>query len=100
MITPQDIENLAKLSRLAVTEEEKAELAKDLESILGYVSELSKASGETLVEADTALVRNVMREDGEAHESGAYTEAILSQAPDRQGDYLKVKKILGGSEVA
>jgi hypothetical protein len=35
-----------------------------------------------------------MREDGEPHESGIYTQKILEQAPAREKDYIKVKKIL------
>ena len=37
---------------------------------------------------------NVMREDGEPHEGGIYTEKMLSQAPKRKGNFLEVKKIL------
>ena len=39
-------------------------------------------------------VLNVMREDKDPHEAGLYTEKILEQAPAREGDYIKVKKIL------
>ena len=39
-------------------------------------------------------VRNVMREDGPAHETGAYSEALLKEAPAREGDAVRVKKIL------
>ena len=39
-------------------------------------------------------MRNVMREDANPHESGIYTEKMLEQAPAREGNYIKVKKIL------
>ncbi len=35
-----------------------------------------------------------MREDGVGHDSGIHTEALLSAVPAREGNYLKVKKIL------
>jgi Asp-tRNA(Asn)/Glu-tRNA(Gln) amidotransferase C subunit len=47
---------------------------------------------------ETPLLRNVMREDEPTNHSGEYTEAILQNAPAREGDWLKVKKILGNSD--
>ncbi len=41
-----------------------------------------------------------MREDAFPHESGIHTEALLNNAPEREGMFLKVKKILGGSDNA
>jgi Asp-tRNA(Asn)/Glu-tRNA(Gln) amidotransferase C subunit len=43
-------------------------------------------------------VHNVYREDVVRHEPDQYTEALLAEAPDRQGRYLKVKKILQQDE--
>jgi len=88
----EDLDKLAKLSRLSLTDEEKEKLALEFDSILGYVSEIEKVSvGERVLEA--GLLRNVMREDGEPHESGLYTEAILNNAPDTEDGYLKVKQV-------
>ncbi len=98
MLTPQDVENLAALGRLALSPDEKVSIAKDLESILGYISELSDApTGEV---ADVYTSVNVMREDAAPHEAGIHTEALLAEAPKREGDYLKVKQILGGGDNA
>ncbi len=93
MIERKDIEKLAALSRIKLTEAEMEKLQGEFESILGYISEISEAP----VTGDSSPVyelKNVMREDGEPHESGIYTDAILKQAPAREGNYLKVKKIL------
>lgn len=88
----EDIDRLAKLSRLSLTDEEKEKIALEFDSILGYVSEIEKVSvGERVLEA--GALRNVMREDGEPHESGLYTEAILNDAPDTEDGYLKVKQV-------
>ena len=87
---------LAKLARIEMGEAEAEKLSKEFDAILGYVGEvkgITQASNQEL-EASSFSIRNVMREDGEPHESGVYTEKILSQAPAREGDYLKVKKIL------
>jgi aspartyl/glutamyl-tRNA(Asn/Gln) amidotransferase C subunit len=100
MLERKDIDNLANLARIALSEAEKDKLQKDMESILGYIGELQKAP--SFAEASEGkpgnhYLRNVMREDVEPFEAGANTEAILSQAPKRRGDYFVVKKILGDS---
>ena len=92
MITDKDIEKLLSLSRIAVSPEEKEKLKKDIESILGYVSDIQNAKPTEGV-VDERLV-NVMREDGVPHESGIYTEKILKQAPNREGNHVAVKKIM------
>ena len=99
MIERKDIDTLAELSRLELSEDEKNSLQKDLEGILAYVGELKKAgnpSSEALAkeESDTALVRNVMRADEVAHEPGAFTDDLLAAAPRSKDGYVVVKKIL------
>lgn len=90
----EDIEHLAKLSRIAVTDDEATSLAKDITSILGYVSEIEAITGNTEGEKKVGALFNVMREDENPHEGGAYSEDLLNLAPDRDGRYVKVKKII------
>ena len=108
MLERKDIDILANLARIALSEDEKDKLQRDMESILGYVSELQKAPSYAeasegkpeLTEEhlpENYYLRNVMREDEEPFVAGANTETILSQAPKRKGDYYVVKKILGDS---
>ena len=93
MITQKDIEKLAELGRIELAESEKKELTSDIESILEYISQIQEVvSGEVVSEAGAH--RNVMREDIEPHEKGMFTESLLSAAPKREGNYVKVKKIL------
>ncbi len=94
MITPSDIEKLAELARVAVAPEEKESLAHDLGSIVDYISTIEEAGIEGTEGVVPALVDTVMRADGEPHASGMYTEKLLAEAPSREGDYVKVKKIL------
>lgn len=96
MIEIKDIEKLAELSRLEIPEEEKGGFQKDLDAILAYVGQIEDANIKTekMEKSDDALVNNVMREDSAPHETGIFTEEILAEAPAREGNYLKVKKIL------
>lgn len=86
---------LAKLSRIDISDSEAESLSHEFESILNYVGEVKSIKANSLeLSADSFSIRNVMREDNAGHESGIYTEKILNEAPSREGDFIKVKKIL------
>ncbi len=95
MITTEEIEKLAMLARLALSKEETERMRKEFDSILGYVASIQKVAA-NVGEHPRSIVAavNVMREDRDPHESGIYTEALVGAAPRREGDYIKVKKIL------
>lgn len=88
--------DLAKLARIKLSDTEAESLSHEFEAILNYVGEVKEVSStnDRRQTTDDHTIRNVMREDGEGHESGMYTEKILKEAPARSGDYVKVKKIL------
>ncbi len=89
--------NLANLARIRIADDEAEKLSHDFEAILNYVGEVKNATKDTnnsQPTTDSYALRNVMREDGEGHESGVYTERLLAEAPAREGDFIKVKKIL------
>jgi aspartyl-tRNA(Asn)/glutamyl-tRNA(Gln) amidotransferase subunit C len=92
MIDSKTIKKLAALARVHIPEAEEESLAKEVESILAYVEQIQSASGE--VDRKIPEHRNIMREDAAPHESGIHTENLLNNAPERRGNYLKVKKIL------
>ena len=96
MITSEDVKHLADLSRMEISEVETEHLTAEIDAILGYVGQIMKSQG------DSAPVlpplRNVMREDLPENKPGEYSEAILKNAPSREGDYIKVKKILTNSD--
>jgi len=92
MIEKKDIEKLALLARIEVSEAEKESLASSIESILGYVGQVTSVSERA--EVGLPSLRNVMREDEIRHKEGEFTEALLSNAPARDGNYVEVKKIL------
>lgn len=92
MITIKDVEHVAKLARLELTEEEKDLYTKQLGDVLKYVDQMN--------EVDTSNVKpmtqvidfyNVMREDKVVQEISK--EALMSNAPEVEGDFFKVPKI-------
>jgi aspartyl-tRNA(Asn)/glutamyl-tRNA(Gln) amidotransferase subunit C len=95
MISLADIEKLANLSRIQLEADEKESLRSQIDAILGYIDQIKKASLTSNTEPQVGNLHNVLRDDTNVHESGFYTEKILTEAPHREGNYLKVKKILG-----
>jgi aspartyl-tRNA(Asn)/glutamyl-tRNA(Gln) amidotransferase subunit C len=90
-----EVLRLATLARVGITEEEAEALKNEFAPILDYVSQVKEALPKGGVrEMAKSSVRNVMRDDTDAHESGIYTEELLNAAPTRDGSYVKVKKIL------
>ena len=93
-MNPQDIEKLATLARMDLSEAEKASLASDMKNILAFVDQIKEADIDMDAEGRLGPVYNVFRPDENPHETGIHTEALVSAAPDREGDFVKVKKIL------
>lgn len=92
-MTIEEIRHLAGLARIDVTDTEAATFAADFDEILPYVAQVQAAAANVATEPPHAH-SNVLREDIETHAPGAYTEALLSAAPERSGAYVAVKKIL------
>lgn len=94
MASIEEVQKLAALARIDIPKEKLAKFAAEFDGILAYVGKLDEL---TLPEGNkrvVPVVRNVMREDGEPHEKGKYTEKLVEQFPNREGNSLKVKKIL------
>lgn len=94
MATSEEVQKLAALSRVRITEEEAPAFAKEFESILGYVGSLDSLTLVMDESPEAGTVKNVFREDGEPHETGLFTEKIVAAFPEREGNSLKVKQIL------
>jgi aspartyl-tRNA(Asn)/glutamyl-tRNA(Gln) amidotransferase subunit C len=89
-----DIEKLAKLARIELTEEEKTKYLKEIGAILNYVDQIKGAVAKTGEERKVPDLRNVMRVDEEQTGRNVKPEDIVNEFPRKEGDYLKVKKIL------
>ena len=98
-IDQAQVRKVAKLSRLDLTEAEVEEFTGQLSAILEYVekmNELDTTNVEPL--AHCLPVSNVFREDSVKESLG--TENTLANAPQRDGEFFKVPKILDDSSGA
>ncbi len=92
MITIQDVEHVAKLARLEITDEEKVKFSKQLGDVLKYVEQMNEVDT-TNVEPLSHVVdfNNVMRDD-EIHYD-CTKEQLMMNAPEEENGFFKVPKI-------
>jgi len=87
-----DIEHVALLARLELTEEERARLKVELGVILEHAARVGEVAAEDVPPTAYAIARaNVVRED--VPEPCLPVEEALRNAPDREGDRIKVPRI-------
>ncbi len=87
----KDVENLAELARIELSDEEKKDLLSDMDSILGYVRQIEEVKVDDV--QPEYNIYNVWREDVlEPREFSR--DLLISQFPDSENGFLKVKKIL------
>ena len=93
MIAPEDVEHVARLARLALSEGEKQQMREELASILAYIDTLQALDTEGVEPTAHVLpVVNVMREDEPRPCLPAAT--MLANAPDRRDDFVRVPRII------
>ncbi len=98
-IDEAQVRKVAKLSRLELTEAEVEEFTGQLSAILGYVEKMNELDTEGIEPLAHCLpISNVFREDCVKESLG--TEKALDNAPQRDGDFFKVPKILDDSSGA
>lgn len=94
MISPKEIDNLANLSRIKLTDEDKISFVKEFDSILNYIDQLKNVKVNIDTEARVGAVKNITREDMVKSTSIEDRERMLHEVPDREGDFVAVKKII------
>lgn len=95
-ISKQDVEKVAKLARLQLSEAEIAQFTDQLGAILEYVEKMNELDTDNVEPLAHCLpVSNVFRADKVTESLG--TEKTLANAPDHDGEFFKVPKILDES---
>jgi len=93
LITIQEVEHVAKLARLALSEEEKVKFAEQLGNILDYFNQLKEVNTENVEPMTQAIPKvNIMREDKVWEPCNR--EEILTNAPQEEDGYFKVPRII------
>lgn len=90
-----DIQHLGNLARIEIAPEDEAAIAAKVESVLGYVAELSNIDTDMYTHAVAPKHRNVLRKDEVGGPEWTERQAILKNAPQKEGDLFKVQKMIG-----
>jgi len=92
-LSEKDVQYVAKLARLEVTDQEVAKYTQQMANILEYVEQLNKLDTSNVEPLTHPLdVKNVFRKD-ELKPSLTQQE-VLSNAPEPQSGHFKVPKIM------
>lgn len=97
MIDREQVRKVANLARLEMTGEEEEQFATQMNKILEYFEQLSELDTDNVQPTTRAIdVSNVTRPD--QLQPYPDREALLREAPDQDGDFFKVPKILNAPE--
>jgi aspartyl-tRNA(Asn)/glutamyl-tRNA(Gln) amidotransferase subunit C len=92
-ITRKEVEHVARLARLELTEEEKVLFTSQLDGILAYVDKLNELNTDGIVPTSHAVpMENAFREDLVIPSIGL--DHALANAPDRSGNFFRVPKVI------
>ena len=92
-LTRQDVEHIAELAKLALTEEEKTLYQEQLSAILNYAGQLEQVDTSAIPPTASVLpLRSVMRAD--EPRPGMPREDVLANAPDVQANSFTVQAVI------
>ena len=92
-ITRQEVEHVAKLARLELSDQEKEKLTDQLSGILTYVETLNSLDTKGVEPTSHVLdIKNVMRDD--TARPSLPQERALANAPEKAAGHYKVPKII------
>lgn len=92
-ITVADVEHVARLARLELSEEEKSLFAGQMDAILGYVDKLKELQTDDILPTSHAVpMENAFREDLTRPSIGI--EKALANAPDHADSFYRVPKVI------
>ena len=92
MITIKDVEHVAKLARLELTDKEKEMFTHQLGDVLEHVERMNEVDTTGVEPMNHPIdFSNVMREDVKIYENTR--EELMQNGPDVEGEFFKVPRI-------
>ncbi len=87
------VRHIAKLARIAMSDEELARLVPELNNILGWIEQLSEVDTDG-VEPLTAVIEQKLRLRDDVVNDGDCRDEVLANAPDAQHGFFAVPKVI------
>ena len=95
MLEKKDIEHIAKLARLDLSEDEKEKYRAQLSDVFGYIDQLQEVDTSNVEPtAQVTGLENGFREDKVKNWDENERESALEQAPEIENHQVKVKRVL------
>ncbi len=95
-IDTKKVQHIGKLSRIELTDKQREMFCRQLEQILGHFDKLQELDTETVEPMPHAVeLHNVFSDD--TLRASLSADQALENAPQREGDFFKVPKVIGDS---
>jgi len=96
-LTVADIEKIAGLARLSLTEDEKTQYARELSTVLDYFAQLNEVDTSNVPETcQVTGLEDVTRADEVVPTAPEVRAGLLSQFPKAVGNLLEVQAVFAG----
>ena len=92
-VSPEQVRHIAKLARIAMSDEELDRLLPELNNILGWVEQLAEVNTDG-VEPLTAVIDQKLRLREDAVNDGNIRDQVLANAPEAQHGFFAVPKVI------
>jgi aspartyl-tRNA(Asn)/glutamyl-tRNA(Gln) amidotransferase subunit C len=92
-VSSEQVRHIAKLARIAMSEDELERLVPELNNILGWVEQLSEVHTDG-VEPMTAVIEQKLRLRDDVVNDGGIREEVLANAPGAQHGFFAVPKVI------
>ena len=92
-VTNEQVRHIARLARIAMSDDEIERLAPELNNILGWVEQLGQVNTDG-VEALTAVIDQKLRLRDDVVTEGDIRDDILANAPEAQHGFFAVPKVI------
>ena len=92
-VSREQVRHIAKLARIAMSDEEIERLAPELNNILGWIEQLGEVNTDG-VEPLTAVIDQKLRLRADEVTDGGIRDEILANAPEAQHGFFAVPKVI------
>ena len=92
-VSPEQVRHIAKLARIAMSDDELERLVPELNNILGWVEQLGEVDTDG-VEPLTAVIDQKLRLRDDVVNDGNIRDEVLANAPEAQHGFFAVPKVI------
>ena len=92
-VSNEQVRHIARLARIAMSDEEIARLEPELNAIIGWVEQLAEVNTDG-VEPLTAVIDQKLRLREDAVTEGDRRDDVLANAPDAEHGFFAVPKVI------